>query len=138
MQNRFYHIFVESLARVTIIVLTIVIFLTVPANAHGGRGVNGGQLIDKGSIHIEFIGGQGYGLLLFAISDMAQKPILVDSTFAFAMAEINGQKTQIPLISGGSSMLSSNEGSALRTGDEVWFIARMTNGDTLKAMFTSK
>lgn len=119
-------------------VTALSLFVATPSNAHEGRGVNGGQLVDKGSIHVEFIGGQDYSLLIFAISDKSQKPVPVEGKIAFAIAELNGEATQIPLTSDGSSFLSSSEGSELKKGDEVWFIARMSNGETLKAKFISK
>lgn len=112
--------------------------LATPSTADEGRGVNGGQLVDRGAIHVEFIGGQDYSLLIFAISDKSQKPIPVDGEIAFAIAELNGETTQIPLTSSGSSFLSSSEGSKLKKGDEVWFVARMSNGETLKAKFISR
>ena len=109
-----------------------------PSIAHEGRGINGGQLVDRGAIHIEFIGGQGYSLMIFAITDKSQKPLPVDKRIAFAAVELNGQDTQIRLSSDGGNFLSSSEGAALTKGEEVRFVARMSNGETLNAEFTSR
>lgn len=128
----------SKLGRMCCCVASLSISLATPSTADEGRGVNGGQLVDRGAIHVEFIGGQDYSLLIFAISDKSQKPIPVDGEIAFAIAELNGEATQIPLTSSGSSFLSSSEGSKLKKGDEVWFIARMSNGETLKAKFISR
>ena len=127
-----------KLQRVAFCLSTLSFSLATPSVAHEGRGINGGQLVDRGAIHVEFMGGQDYSLLIFAISDKSQKPIPVDGKIAFAIAELNGEATQIPLTSDGSSFLSSSEGSELKKGDEVWFIARMSNGETLKAKFISR
>ena len=109
-----------------------------PSIAHEGRGINGGQLADRGAVHIEFIGGQGYSLMIFAITDKSQKPLPVDKRIAFAAVELNGQDNQIPLSSDGGNFLSSSEGAALKAGEEVRFIARMSNGETLKVEFISR
>lgn len=108
------------------------------ALAHEGQGINGGQLADNGLTHVEFIGGSGYDFLLFAISDKSQKPIAIEGTVAFAIVELNGKKIQIPLLNQGDSILSSTKGPVPKAGETIWFVARLTSGETLKAKFISK
>lgn len=108
------------------------------ADAHGSIGLNGGQLTDSGSNHIEFIGGSGYDLLIFAISDKFQKPVMVGGSAAFALVERDGQKVRIPLVNGGENILAATSGPSPIKGETVWFLARLANGETLNAKFISK
>ena len=112
--------------------------LSTFAVADEGRGLNGGQLADSGSSHIEFIGGSGYDLLIFAISDKFQKPIMADGSAAFALVERHGQKVRIPLVIEGENILAAISNPSPKRGELVWFIARLANGQTLNAQFISK
>ena len=108
------------------------------AEAHGGRGINGGLLVDSGSNHVEFVGASGYELLIIAISDKQQKPVSVKGVEAYISVERGGQKIRIPLQSLGNNILSSNTNPNLVAGETVWFVAQMPNGNILNAQFTSK
>lgn len=116
----------------------ITVGFTTLAFAHEGRGLNGGQLADSGSSHVEFIGGSGYDLLIFAISDKSQKPLSASGSAAFALMQRDGQKVRIPLVIEGENILASSNGPSPRKGESVWFVARLANGETLKAQFVSR
>jgi hypothetical protein len=108
------------------------------ADAHGGRGVNGGPLFDTGTYHVEFVGASGYEILMIALSDKFQKPVSVNGVKSFLAVERGGQKIQIPLRSMGDGILSSSANPQLVAGETVWFVAQMPNGSVLNAQFTSK
>lgn len=125
--------------RLTIqLIFLFIIGCTSLAEAHRGRGVNGGMLVESGSNHIEFVGASGYELLMIAISDKQQKPVSVSGVEAYISVERGGRKIRMPLQSLGDSILSSSTNPNLVAGETVWFIAQMPNGNILNAQFTSK
>ncbi|MFN0195066.1 MAG: hypothetical protein ACKVP5_24325 [Aestuariivirga sp.] len=108
------------------------------ANADEGKGVNGGQVVETGSVHVEFIGGSGYELLMFAVSDMKNRPLAVSGSTAFVLIERNGKQYRIPLLPDGDNVLAVRVAPPLRRNVPVVFIAELANGAQLKARFTSR
>lgn len=108
------------------------------AEAHTGRGVNGGPLFDTGTNHVEFMGGSGYEILMIALSDKFQKPVSVNGVKAYIAVGRGGQKIQIPLRNMGEGILSSIANPNLVAGETVWLVAQMPNGNTLNAQFITK
>ena len=129
---------ISVLERIVAVPLLAMICLTTVANAHEGKGLNGGQLADNGMTHVEFIGGSGDKLLLFAISDKSQKPRSVTGAIAFAIIVLGGQQIRVPLLSEGENILGSDVGQPPKPGETVWFVARMASGETLKMKFISR
>jgi len=98
----------------------------------------GGQLVDSGSLHVEFVGSPKDEILFFAISDSRQKPLNIGIKSAGAMAEYNGKNTPIALSASGEGMLSSTGGKAIRAGSRVVFVANLADGETVNASFMYK
>ena len=126
------------LQRIAIILLLATVCFTIVANAHEGKGLNGGQLADNGKTHVEFIGGSGDKLLLFAISDKSQNPLSVTGATAFAIVTIDGQQIRVPLSSEGDNIFASDVGPPPKRGEAIWFVARMVGGEMLKVKFISQ
>jgi hypothetical protein len=108
------------------------------ALADEGRGINGGVLAHVNSHHIEFIGGAGYDLVMFAISDLAQKPLPLTGTSAIATIELGGRKKQVALESDDGGILSAKADVPLKSGVTVTLSARLASGETLRARFKSR
>lgn len=106
--------------------------------SHADRGLMGGQLVDSGSLHVEFVGSPKDEILFFAISDGRQKPLNIGIKSAGAMAEYNGKNTPIALSASGEGMLSSTGGKAIRAGSRVVFVANLADGETVNASFMYK
>lgn len=120
-------------------VLALVNFgFTSVANAHVGLGINGGQLFDTGTNHVELVGASGYEILMVVITDKMQKPISIAGIDAYISVERAGQKFRIPLANSGGNILSSRQNPNLVAGEIVHFIAKMPGGIMLNAQFTSK
>ena len=112
--------------------------LSVSATAHTGRGVNGGQLVDSGTNHVEFVGGPGNELLVFFITDGNQKPLASEVRSAAASGETSGKKVRIPLRTAGGSVLSAENGMTIKAGALIQFAAQLANGENVQAIFVYK
>ena len=108
------------------------------ADAHRGKGVNGGQLFDTGQNHVELVGASGYELLIIAVTDEAQRPISIAGIKAYLLVERNGQQRRIPLDNQGGNILSSRDNPNLVAGEVVQFVANIPDGTILNAEFISK
>ncbi len=127
-----------ALGRRIVLLAIVSACASVSVAAHAGRGLNGGQLADAGSGHVEFIGGPGYQLLIFAISDKAQKPVSAKGSAAVAFIDQNGKQFRVPLAVEDDNFLSASVGLSLIRGSSVWFVARLPTGETVKVQFIAK
>ena len=109
--------------------------LSVPAAAHNGRGVNGGQLVDSGTNHVEFVGGPGNELLFFSVTDGNQKPLVNEVRSAAALVDMDGKKVRIPLRTAGGGVLSAENGMMIKAGALIQFFAQLANGENVQAKF---
>ncbi len=109
--------------------------LAVASHADEGRGVNGGRLADTGTGHVEFIGGAGYELLMFAVSDLDKRPVAVAGGAAFVVVHANGKKYRIALRPDGDNLLSVRLKSPLSRGQSLEFVADLASGERLTANF---
>jgi hypothetical protein len=108
------------------------------AIADEGRGINGGQLVEADSGHVEFIGGSGYELLMFAISDLKKRPLSTNDSLAIALVKQNDQQFRIRLRPDGENFLSARASQPLQHNASIVFIAQLANGARLEAHFTSR
>lgn len=111
---------------------------TVMAIADESRGANGGQLVRAGSSYIEFIGGAGYEFMMFAVTDLKKRPLLLSDVFAVAVVRQNEQQYRIQLQPDGDNFLSARASPRLQRNASIVFIAELANGAQLEARFTSR
>lgn len=110
---------------------------TAQAKADVGVGANGGILADAGTHHVEFIGGAAYALMMFAVSDDRQKPVLARGISAYAIVAQNGQTTRLRLSPDADNLLAAMPALPLMTGTTVLVVAKLATGETLTARFVS-
>lgn len=133
-----FSIELRSLRSVAIALVTAIIGSSGGALADEGLGINGGVLAHVNSHHVEFIGGAGYDLVMFAISDLAQKPLPLSGTSAVATIELSGRKKQILLESDDGGILSAKAGVPLKSGVTITLSATLASGEMVLARFKSR
>lgn len=110
----------------------------VTAKADERQGANGGQLAKAGSGYVEFIGGAGYELMMFAVSDLEKRPLLISDGFAVVIVKQNNRQYRFPLRPDGDGFLSARASPPLTRNASLMFIAELANGAHFEARFTSR
>jgi hypothetical protein len=112
--------------------------VVVAAKADEGQGVNGGQLAKAGSGYVEFIGGAGYELMMFAVSDLEKRPLPISNGFAVVIVRQNNRQYRVPLRPDGDGFLSARAYPPLTLNASVMFIAELASGARFEARFTPR
>jgi hypothetical protein len=113
-----------------------VLVLALPVQAHQSLGQSGGQIVDTGDNHIEFIGSPADTTLIFVITDAREKPISLDVTAA-AVIVADGMDTKtLPLTFLEPNWFEGQLARALSKGAFVKLTIELSTGRHIDAKFT--
>lgn len=137
-------LFLKACQRPSIYILSVLCILLLEnpvvatATADEGQGVNGGQLAKVRSGYVEFIGGAGYELMMFAVSDLERRPVPLSNSFAVVVVKQNNRQYRIPLRPDDGGFLSARASPPLKRNASIMFIAELASGAHFEARFTSR